>query len=175
MDDVVDYINIPKERIAVLLGKKGVTKRRIQKECGVKITVDSESGEVQVVRKTDVEDPLLSLKAMEIVRAIARGFSPQKAFKLLLPNIYIEIIELPELVSDKHLPRVRGRIIGEGGKSREYISRLTSTDIVIYGKTVGIIGDEEAVNIAKEAIIKLIEGSPHPTVFRFVERHKQKR
>jgi ribosomal RNA assembly protein len=174
MEDVVDYINIPRERIAVLLGKKGVVKKRIEKECDVKIKVDSESGGVEIIRKTASKDPILSLAASEIVRAIARGFAPQKAFKLLLPDIYVEIIDLPELISNKNLPRVRGRIIGEEGKAREYISRLTGTDIVIYGKTVGIIGDEESVRIAKDAILKLIGGSPHPTVFRFVERHRKR-
>lgn len=171
-EDIIDYIIVPKERIAVLVGKKGEVKRRIEKETDTKIKVDSESGEVEITRKTDSKDPFINLKAIEIVRAIARGFSPQKAFKLLLPNIYIEIIDLPSYISGKNLNRIRSRIIGRSGKAREYITRLTGTDMVIYGKTVGIIGDEKRINVAREAILKLIEGSPHASVFKFVEKYK---
>lgn len=173
VDEIIDYLTIPKERIGVLLGKKGEIKRRIEKETHTKIKVDSESGEVEIIRKTDSKDPLLCLKSQDIIKAIARGFNPQKAFKLLLPNIYIEIIDLSDYVPGKHLERVRARLIGRSGKAREYISRLSKTDIVIYGKTVGLIGDEENIAVASEAILKLIGGSPHTSVFRFVEKHKQ--
>lgn len=170
-EETVDYINIPKERIAVLLGKKGKIKRKIEKETGVKIDVDSKSGEVTIIRFSE-KDPFLGIKALDIIKAIARGFSPQKAFKLLLPNIYIQIISLPDYVSGKKLETVRGRIIGREGKSREFISRLTDTDIVVYGKTVSIIGDEKGTETARKAVEKLIRGAPHSTVFRFLERQK---
>lgn len=170
-EETIDYINIPKERIAVLLGKKGEVKRKIEKETGVKVDVDSKSGEVTVTRFSE-KDPILGIRALDIIKAIARGFSPQKAFKLLLPNIYIQIISLPDYVSGKKLETVRGRIIGREGKSRENISRLTSTDMVIYGKTVSIIGEEESVGLATKAVEKLIQGAPHNTVFRFLERQR---
>lgn len=166
-----DIINIPKERIAVLVGKNGEIRRKIEKETGVKIHIDSKSGEVEIIRGKS-KDPLLELKALDIIKAIARGFAPQKAFKLLLPNIYVEIISLTEYVSDKNLNRIRARIIGKSGKAREHLSHLTDTDIVIYGKTVGIIGDEEEVNLAREAILKLIQGSSHSTVYRLLERKR---
>jgi ribosomal RNA assembly protein len=168
---VVDYINIPKDRVAVLIGKRGEVKRRVQRETKVKIEIDSESGEVAVTRNL-AGDPLAAMKAADIIKAIARGFSPQKAFKLTSDNVYLEIIDLTEYVGDapRALERVKSRIIGREGKARSYISRLTNTDIVIYGKTVAVLGGAEEVNIAKEALFKLIEGLPHNVVFRFVER-----
>ncbi len=169
MEEVADEIKVPYERIGVIIGKTGEVKKKIEKECGVKLFIDSKSGLVVVERKTDVKDPLKAIKALDIVKAMARGFSPQKAFKLLLPNYYLEIIDLTEYVSDKSLTRVRSRIIGRKGKAKRFIEAKTNTLISIYGKTVAIIGDAESIELAKEAILKLIKGAKHVTVYRFLQ------
>ena len=85
------------------------------------------------------------MTALDIIKAIARGFNPQKAYKLWSPNVYLETIDLTEFLgpSSKSLERVRARIIGREGKVRNYMARLTSTDIVIYGKTVSILGEAD--------------------------------
>ena len=173
MKEITNYILIPKERIAVLIGKAGKVKNDIEARGGVKLDIDSDSGEVAVTRKTD-EDPSSAMTALDVVRAVARGFSPQKAYKLWQPNIYVEIIDLTEFLGDsgKVLERVRARIIGREGKVRGYLSRLTSTDIVIYGKTVGIIGETDNVGLAKEAMLKIINGLPHNAVFKFLESRR---
>ncbi|MCX8171787.1 MAG: hypothetical protein N3E47_07525, partial [Candidatus Bathyarchaeota archaeon] len=41
------------------------------------------------------------------------------------------------------------------------------------GHTVAIIGDVEQVNVAREAINMLINGSQHATVYRFLQRKRQ--
>ncbi len=173
LEETFDIINIPKDRVAVLIGKKGETKKAIEKQTDTKIEISSD-GEVIIRRKINTQDPLKQLKAHEIIKAIARGFSPEKAFKLLKPENYLEIISLTEHVSDKSLKRVRSRIIGKEGKARKFISRLTKTEIVIYGKTVSIIGKIENNQIAKKAIMKIVEGAPHSAVFRFLERNRIK-
>jgi ribosomal RNA assembly protein len=172
MKDIVDCILIPKERIAVLIGVKGKVRKEIEKRGGVKIEIDSESGEVAVTRDLK-KDPVPAMIALDVVRAVARGFSPQKAYKLWQPNIYLETLDLSEFLgSGKALDRVRARIIGREGKVRGYMSRLTTTDIVIYGKTVSILGGPENVNLAKEAVLKIIDGLPHNAVFKFLESHR---
>jgi ribosomal RNA assembly protein len=170
MKDITDYVLMPKERIAVLIGKAGKVRKDIEKRSGVKIEIDSESGEVAVTRDLK-KDAIPALAALEIIKAVARGFSPQKAYKLWNPNIYIATLDLTEFLGDspKDLERVRARIIGREGKVRGYISRLTTTDMVIYGKTVSILGETENVSLAKEAVFKIIEGLPHNAVFRFLE------
>lgn len=173
MKEYTDYVLIPKERIAVLIGKGGKVKKEIEKKGKVRIDIDSESGEVSVTRKLE-KDALAAMTALDVIRAVARGFSPQKAYKLWNPNIYLETIDLTEFLgpSSKALERVRARIIGREGKVRNYISRLTTTDIVIYGKTVSILGEPENVGLAKEAIFKIIDGLPHNAVFRFLESRR---
>ncbi len=169
----MDYENeviLPKDRIGVLIGKEGEVKKRIEEETGTKIIVDAKKGVARVIR-TDETDPFLGIKAIEIVRAIALGFPPEKAFKLLSPSMYLEVVDLEEISSD--LRRVKSRVIGTQGKARKTIERHTRTDVVIQDKYVGILGDIEGVRIAKEAVLRLAEGSPHSAVYRFLERNKR--
>ena len=48
MDEYKYDIKIPKERVAVLIGKKGETKRLIENETATKIEVDSQEGDVTI-------------------------------------------------------------------------------------------------------------------------------
>jgi ribosomal RNA assembly protein len=69
--------------------------------------------------------------------------------------------------------RLKGRVIGESGKSRKTIEDLSDTQISVYGKTIGIIGEAENTNMAKKAIDMLLTGAPHSTVFRILERWRR--
>ena len=69
--------------------------------------------------------------------------------------------------------RLKGRVIGQEGKSRAYIENFTETDVVVYGKTIGIIGEVERVAMAKQAIEMLLEGSPHGNVYKWLENKKR--
>ena len=71
--------------------------------------------------------------------------------------------------------RIRARVIGEGGKTREYIEKLTETHIVIYGKTVGIIGNYEVVGLVRRAFEGLLSGQRHSTVYTWLEKNVKER
>ena len=112
----------------------------------------------------------------DVVQAVGRGFSPEKALLLLQENISFELIDLSDIVGDseKTLARVKGRIIGAKGKSREKIESLTDCFISVYGKTAAIIGSIDDAPAAREAVLMLVSGSPHSNVFRFLERQKKR-
>ncbi|MEM3745037.1 MAG: KH domain-containing protein [Candidatus Bathyarchaeia archaeon] len=170
------FVKIPRERIGVLIGQNGTTKDYIQKKLPVNLDIDSETGDVTITLRDDAEDPSLLFRAKDIVLAIGRGFPPEKAFKLLEGEDYmLDIIDLREILgkSESELRRVRGRIIGKEGKAREMIEELSGALISVYGHTVAIIGDIEQVNVAREAINMLINGSQHSTVYRFLQRKRQ--
>src|SRR5207244_8779574 len=76
------YARIPAERLGVLIGPDGVTKQRLQQSTGTRIAVDSVSGEV-TIDETGASDPVLALKARDIVKAMARGVSEDRAFRRL--------------------------------------------------------------------------------------------
>src|ERR671919_613602 len=42
-------VKIPKERIGVLIGKSGKVKQQIEERCGVKIEIDSETGDTMII------------------------------------------------------------------------------------------------------------------------------
>jgi ribosomal RNA assembly protein len=164
-------LRVPKERVAVLIGKKGETKRALEHETKTKIEVNSE-GEIAITGK----DALLLYLAREIIRAIGRGFNPEIARLLLKHDYAFELIPLSEYSrSPNDLKRLRGRVIGEAGKSRRTIEELTQTTICVYGKTVGIIGPAEHISDSRRAVERLLTGSPHAHVYRWLERRRRER
>ena len=121
-------------------------------------------------------DPLAVWKARDVVLAIGRGFSPERAFRLFIEGEILEVVNLTDIVvgNEKNaLPRVRGRIIGRKGRTREIIEEMSGADVSVYGKTVAIIGNPIQVEVARTAIEKLAKGSPHGVVYRYLERRKK--
>lgn len=168
------YVRIPLERVGALIGEDGKAKREIESKYGAKIYVDSETGEV-MIDATNVNDPVLCLKLRDYVIAVGRGFSPERAKKVLEEDTYFECIDIKQYAgkSRNDLIRIRGRLIGKNGKTRRIIEELTGTVVSVYGHTVSIIGQYENFMVAKEAIEMLLRGSEHSTVYRFLERKRE--
>jgi len=166
------YIRIPMERIAVLIGKNGEVKEKIE-EHGVKLEIDSATGDVKI----EAEDAVREMEAENVVRAIARGFSPEKALLLFNEDYYFELLDMRDWVGKKkeHVKRIAGRIIGKEGKTRRIIEEITGAFVSVYGHTVAIIGKIDELQMAKQAIEMLLEGANHSTVYKFLEKEKRKR
>ncbi len=170
---VFEYqLKVPKERVPVLIGKAGETKQKIEDTTGITLDIDSVEG-VVTLQSTD---SIMLFNTRQIVYAIGRGFNPEIALKLLKIDFELEVINLKEVVgnSKKHLVRLRGRLIGKNGRSREIIEEATETEISIYGKTVAIIGPVERLAIARHAIEMIIQGNQHTTVYKWLERENRK-
>jgi ribosomal RNA assembly protein len=166
------YEKIPLDRIGVLIGREGSTKKEIEEKTKTILTIDTQTGAVIIEPASPNTSALDLIKAQNIVRAIGYGFSPERAFRLLEEDQILEVIDVRQYVGDKpnHIKRVLGRIIGEEGKARRVLEELTGTYISVYEHYVAIIGDYETANIAKRAIEMLIEGRMHSTVYRYVDR-----
>jgi len=166
-------MKIGKNRIAVLIGKDGETKKEIEKALAVKINLDSKSGECEILPLINVPNynPINVYTAEKIINAINRGFNPVKAMKLVDETHELEIFNLFLLLgkSDKRIKRIKGRIIGRNGEMRKAIERFAESYISVYGKTVSIIADYENLQIARKAVSMLINGMPHHVVLNFLE------
>ncbi len=160
-------IRVTADRVGVLIGKSGKTKRMLQKISGMPIDI-SEDGLV-ILHDDKIKDPLMALKIADVVKAIGRGFNPEKALRLMEDDEYLEIIDLKEFVSDKQMTRVRGRLIGSEGKTKRIIEDLTLCDMIIYGNTVGLIGSSIGIPVAKHAIEMILNGSEHASVYHYLE------
>ena len=166
------YARIPAERLGVLIGPDGVTKRRLQESTGTAIAVDSGTGEV-TIDEAGAVDPVLALKARDIVHAMARGFSEERAFRLLDEDAYLEILDIKDFAHSRNrVAQIRARLIGTRGKTRRIIEELTGVDVSIWGHTVAMIGGAFEMAIAREAVFMLLRGSEHKTVYRFLERKR---
>lgn len=169
------FVRIPRERIGVLIGANGSVKEYIERELSVKLDINSKTGDVIITLKRNVEDPSLLFKARDVVLAIGRGFSPERAFRLLEEDCILEIIDLRSILgrSESALKRIKGRIIGRDGKTRAIIEEMSGASISVYGHTVAIIGDFDEASVAREAVNMLINGSEHATVYRFLQRKRR--
>ncbi len=173
------FARIPKDRIGALIGPNGSVKENIEKKLSVDLTIDSESGDVTISMK-DVTDPSLLFKAKDAVMAIGRGFSPERAFRLVEDeDTVLIVIDLREIFgkSESDITRIKGRIIGKEGKTRKIIEEMTEAYICVHGHTVAVIGGPEQSETAREAITLLIKGSQHVTVYRYLQgkRHDLKK
>jgi len=169
------FVRIPKERVGVLVGPDGNVKQKIEEKFMVALEVESESGGVTIVLSEKASDPSLLFKAKDTVTAIGRGFSPEQAFRLLRNEDDIfDFIDLRAVFgrSESDIKRVKGRIIGANGKTRKLIEELTEASVVVYGHTIGFIGTFEQVDVARNAVQMLIDGSQHHTVYKYLQRKR---
>ena len=165
------YVRIPRERIGVLIGPNGRIKESVEKKFNVELHIDSDAGSVKITLNSDDQDPFSLFRTREVVTAIGRGFSPERAFKLLEDEeTMLQIIDLREIIgrSPSDIKRLKGRIIGKNGRTRGIIEELTAAEISIYGYTVSIIGNMDQINVAKEAILMLLKGKQHRTVYQYL-------
>lgn len=170
---MVEYsyeLKIPKERVAVLIGKDGSVKKMLEDETHTKISVDSEEGDIFISGENAIE----LFNTREVIKAIGRGFNPEAAFLLLKGDYMFELINLPDVIKTKNsMIRLKGRVIGHDGKTRRIIEEMTDCHVSVYGKTIGIIGRAEHIGIAKQAIDSLLEGSPHASVYKWLEKKRR--
>jgi len=170
------FLRVPKERVGALIGPDGKTKKAIEKMLSVELQIESDDGGVTITLSEKIDDPSLLFKAKDVATAIGRGFSPEHAFRLIREEeAILDIIDLRTIFgkSESDIKRIKGRIIGMDGKTRRIIEELTDTNVSIYGHTVGIIGNIEQGQVAREAIQMLIDGSLHSTVYRFLHRKRR--
>ncbi|NIM46703.1 MAG: RNA-processing protein [Candidatus Aenigmarchaeota archaeon] len=151
---------VPKDRIRVIKDQKTAKKL----ETSIKIKLSFQENAV-IIEGEGVE----LFQAKNIVKAIARGFSPENAFRLLNEEESLEIIKL-EGFTDKKIKVIKARLIGTKGKTRKLIENFSGCSVSIYGKTVCIIGNFEQMNIAREAIKMIIRGSKHSKVYGFLQQ-----
>jgi ribosomal RNA assembly protein len=168
---MMQELKVAGNRIGVLIGKGGFIKKELEERTGTTIGVDSQEGIVKV----EGEDAVPFLRAVEVIQAVNRGFSPERAFKLLDDeDLLLEVIDLSGIADNpRQMDRLRGRVIGRDGRAREQIEHMTNIQISVMGKTIALIGLPEQMKTARAAIDMLLEGAPHEAVFSYLEKKRQ--
>ena len=153
---MIELIKIPEQRKPVLIGKDGSVKKGIENRTKTRITV-----------KEDVSiegDPIDVMKAKEVVKAIGRGFSSDKAMLLVNDDYQLHTISLSRETRNT-IKRIMARVIGKEGSARKKIEQGTGVVISVCGKTVSIIGIGEDIGKAIAAIEDLLSGRSHAYVY----------
>lgn len=161
-------IKVPAERLPILIGRKGAIKSKIEREFGVKVSVDSRTCDVLVT----TDDPQADLYlATQFIEAIGKGFSPQRSAKLKEEGYALGTLELRKYVKTKDgLSRIKGRLIGSNGIVRKNLEELTGTEISIYGHYAAVIGDVQGLKLALNALEELASGKKHGGVYSKLQK-----
>jgi ribosomal RNA assembly protein len=163
------FIKIPKIRVGALIGKNGETKKELEELSDSKIYVDGE-GEIEI--STEKANAVTFYKLENVIKAIGRGFNPEKA-KLLLDEYYtLNVINLQELgvTTERGAHNRKARIIGAQGSIRSYLEKQLDCFISVQGKTISIIGRLSNIRICHEAIMRIINGASIGAVKHFIEK-----
>jgi ribosomal RNA assembly protein len=141
-------------------------KQQIEKALNVKISF---SGDNARIEGEGFEEYI----ALSVVEALNYGFELPIALHLKNEDYMMEKINLRKIVRPSRIQTIKARIIGLDGKTKRIISELTDCEVAIKDKIVAMIGKTEDVGIAKRAVTSLIQGSPHSSVYAFLEKNRR--
>lgn len=162
-------VRIPEERVAVLIGENGETKEEFEAVTDCELEIEGNVAKVE-------GEPLEEMDARKVVKAIGRGFSPEKAFRLATEErTDLMVMDVDDYASTSNeRERLKGRVIGRDGETRRHLEKEANIDITIYGSTIGMIGKPRNIEVAMEAIRMLLQGSSHSTAYNYLEKNQAK-
>lgn len=161
-------VRVPEDRVGVLIGADGETREEFEDLTECELEISDNLAKVE-------GDPLEEMTAQQIVKAIGRGFNPDKAFKLLEEGYTLHILDINRFANNSNQrERLKGRVIGRDGETRRHIEKVAEIDLAIYGSTIGFIGKAGNIEIALEAVRMLLKGSSHATAYNYLEKNQQK-
>ena len=167
---------IPQDRIAVLIGKGGETRRMLEEACGATLEIDSKNGEVMADWGEGSVDPIVRMKMPDVIVAIGRGLAPKRAVQLIQDEVFLKMYDIREWVGRQpnQTRRMRSRLIGRNGRIRSLIEEISRCELAIYGSTVLVIGDEDGIALAAPAIEGILRGSEHSTILHGLEQDRKR-
>jgi ribosomal RNA assembly protein len=167
---------IPQDRIAVLIGKGGETRRMLEEACGATLEIDSKTGEVMADWSEVDADPVVRMKMPDVIVAIGRGLAPKRAVQLIQDEVSLKMYDIREWVGRQpnQTRRMRSRLIGRNGRIRSLIEEISRCEMAIYGSTVLVIGDEDGLTLAAPAIEGILRGSEHSTILHGLEQDRKR-
>ena len=163
----MQQILIPTKRADLLKDKSLLA--TICKRLGCKIEIVD--GNVLLIEG----DAMNEYNARVVMQAFARGFEFETACKLLSEENFFESIDMKEFFkNEEQIKRIKARIIGSDGKTKNYVQSVSGADLVIYGDTVSLIGDVDEIKVARAAVDILLEGGTHSKAYAIMEKARRR-
>lgn len=161
---MIEYVKIPGDRVSMLLGKNHSSLKQIEEETGTVIVLEDGV-------KIDGNDPLMMMKAKDIVTAVGRGFDVKKSLRLLEDECELHVISLHG-ETEKKRTRMIGRVIGNKGRTKSIIEKETGASISVKGKTISVIGTPDETGPAEDALQEILAGKTHGYAYGVMKRSK---
>nr|AAC47659.1 unknown [Antonospora locustae] len=129
--------------------------------CKLQIRMNLKTRRVDLRTCSETENSTFLERAHVLVKAVLIGFSVEDAFFVLKEDAYLYSFEVYEvkLLKGDHLSRAIGRIIGRNGVTKRAIETTSKTKIAVVDTKVHILGGSDNIDVAKDAICRLIMGS----------------
>jgi ribosomal RNA assembly protein len=146
-------------------------KRELEKELNIKLI----SGKDFI----DLEgESLNEYTAAQLIKAMSMGFSIEISLLLKDEGYTLQTINIKNYIKNQkqRLNQVKARIIGKKGRVLKNISQLSDCAIKLQDNSLAVLGKIRDVEIAVAALISLIQGSKHSSIFARLERaqHEEK-
>ena len=159
------YVTVPDDKLEAA---KALAKR-ISQNFGINVVIDDKTKSIRVAPGRG--DVYTAYKVVNVFKALGLGFSENDALKLLSDDYSLAVVDLRQYArNEDDYRRIKGRIIGENGKTKRAIQEYTGVVIMVGDKEVAVIGPAEQVEVARRAIEMLAEGKEHSTVYKFLDR-----
>lgn len=107
-------------------------------------------------------------RSITYIQAFLDGFKPEDAIAIMkFKDVFTETFHIQEVrkLKSGHLSRAIGRIIGRNGRIKESIENFSRCKFVLQDERVSLLGCQENIKIAKDAIGRLIQGSEPSSIF----------
>ncbi len=169
-----ETIKVTQQRIPVIIGHQGTTKRNIEKATHTRLDIDSHTGDIVIVGGNNYYD---IYNAKKLLSAVSRGFSPDDAFMILKDDYTIEVITLDDMLgkSESRLEQIKGRVIGRNGSIKAMLEKQFHCKISVFGKTISVIAKADDVSEIQKIITAIVGGCKHTTVFKMLKSSKTAR
>ena len=145
---------------------------KAQKKLETKLEVKISNRGKEVTIEGSPED---EYTAEKVIDALNFGFPFSTALSIKQEDLIFEIINIKDHTTRKDLSRVRARIIGTKGKTLNTLTTLTDCEFSLSDNNVGIIGNVEEIEDAKQSIISLIQGSKQSNVYARAEKQRKRK
>jgi ribosomal RNA assembly protein len=141
-------------------------RRQIEKALDVEITFEGDTAKIE-------GDSFGEYTALSVIEALNYGFDLATAMQLKHEDYMMEKINLKQLARPSRLSTIKGRIIGLKGKTKKLIAQLSDCEIAVKDSIIAIIGATSDVDVVLRALKSLIQGSPHSSIYAFLEKNRK--
>ncbi len=170
IEDQVHYrsIQIPESKIKVLKQEWLKIYTPIVQIGKLQIRFNPRAKQVEIRTCSTTNDLCYLERSMTYIQAVIDGFKPEDAVSIMkYKDVFTEAFNIQDIrkLKSSHLSRAIGRIIGRDGRIKESIENFSRCKFILRDERITLIGCEENIRIAKDAIGRLVQGSEPTSIF----------